>query len=178
MSSTMVFTDSKRHGWHVLMQEKFDSCGPAAVAMVESLHFHKPYSEARIRYISDLYPGGWSATGHAGTQVRNLVYVLQGSAGLNATLHHPHGKGAAFLLRNIHKSRPAIVRVAWNPVRGHFIVCPRMYDDGTTVFLDPWYGLVELRAKELPSYDAHNGPLYRDSLEDERGTITHVITIT
>jgi hypothetical protein len=124
-----------------------------------------------------MYPGGWSAKGHGGTQAQNLVEILRGSAGLNATLHHPRGHHVASFLKHVDKSRPAIARIAWKRGGSHFIVCPRMYHHGTTVFLDPWFGLVEMSTKALPLYNVHNGQLSRDTLDDEWGTITHVITI-
>jgi hypothetical protein len=35
---------------------------------------------------------------------------------------------------------------------GHFVVCRKIYSDGTIVFLDPWYSLVEVQYANLPNY--------------------------
>jgi hypothetical protein len=119
-------------------------------------------------------------SGLAGTQLRNLGFMLEGSAGLNPTLHvpHPRGDGVASLLRHTRRTRPAIVRVEWTGGGGHFIVCSRMYHDGSTVFLDPIFGLVQMSRKSLPNYNAHAGELSKYTLDDLWGKITHVITVS
>ena len=47
---------------------------------------------------------------------------------------------------------PTICHIAWTS-GGHFVVCRRIYPDGTIVFLDPWYGLVEVNRRNLPNYN-------------------------
>lgn len=178
MSRSAHFKDSKGNSWKVFIQEKTDSCGPAAVAMVESLAFRRPVSEKRVREISGLYPGGWSATESAGTVARNLVSIIEGSFGLSAELHHASGAEVERLMRGIHKNRPAIARIGWKGGGGHFVVCPRRYSNGSTVFLDPVYGLVEISKADLPAYDGHAGELGQYSLDKAQGTITHIIKVT
>lgn len=178
MSRLARFKDSKGNSWKVLIQEKLDSCGPAAATMVESLAFGRPASEKRVRAISGLYPGGWSPTESAGTVARNLVAILEGSFGLTATLHHASGAEVERLMRGMQKNRPAIVRIGWKGGGGHFVVCPRRYANGSTVFLDPVYGLVEIPKKDLPAYNGHAGELGKYSLDETKGTITHIIKVT
>jgi len=141
--------------------------------MVEHLKLNKPLSEARVREVSDLYPGGWND--YDGTSLQNVVMTLEGSDGLKTTTFH--GTHAASILRHVQRYHPAIAFVRWQSGNGHFIVCSHAYHDGTFVFLDPWYGLAEITSGDLPTYDGKKGQLFEDTLDGPiLGTITHIVT--
>lgn len=157
--------DSKGNSHYMLFQELSMSCGPACIAMAESLYklscIVNP--EKRAREISQLFPGGFSASG--GTFVSNLSSVLNG---LGVKTHHsvdiPDKKIYRYLSHYVTDQTPTIAHIKWYSRKkfgstkliqkgGHFTLVKKVYDDGTIVFLDPWYGVVETKKNDLPAYN-------------------------
>lgn len=147
-----ILQDSKGNGHYVIFQELGQSCGPACVAMVES-HYKLQCMvnpEGRARQLSQNYEGRWTATG--GTGAGNLSYVLnaEGVPTYAAT-------GVAtnrlwdYFNTYVGDRTPLIAHISWTS-SGHFTVCRKIYPDGTIVFLDPWYGIVEVQYANIPAY--------------------------
>jgi hypothetical protein len=147
-----IVSDSKGGSHYIIFQELSMSCGPASVAMVESQYklacMVNP--EGRARDLSQKYEGKWTATG--GTGAGNLSYVLnaEGVKTYGVTPVEPK-KLWDYFSYYVKERTPTICHIAWTK-GGHFVVCRRVYKDGTIVFLDPWYGLVEVKYANLPSY--------------------------
>lgn len=148
------YRDSKGNLQYVLKQEHATTCGPASVAMVESAYKRMCMidPEIRARQISQKYPGAWQPA--TGTQVTNLPYVLneEGVKAYGAVDAKPSGVWS-YISYYARELTPVIVHISWTPSGGHFAVCKQIYPDGTVIFLDPWYGLVEVRSNNLPSYN-------------------------
>jgi hypothetical protein len=141
--------------------------------MVEFLKLNKPLSEARVRAISDLYPGGWHLK--SGTAKENAAMVLEGSDAIQTRRHH--GIHATNVLKHVSRHHPAIVFIDWLGAGFHAAVCSHAYHDGTFVFLDPFFGLAELSSDDLPAYDGAKGQLYQDTLGGPiLGTIIEILT--
>ncbi len=148
------YSDSHGERWGVMIQEKTRSCGPAAVAMTEVYYKSSIVAnlEAQVRKLSQKYPGRFTEDG--GTNVKNLVYVLreEGIKAYDAVDAKPGGVWA-YLYKYAKDSTPVIVHISWTPGGGHFAVCAYVYKkDQKCIFLDPWYGLVELAGSQLPKY--------------------------
>ena len=146
------YTDSHGIHWGVMIQEKTTSCGPASVAMTEVYYKSSIVAnlEAQVRTLSQRYPGRWQAS--VGTAVTNLVDVLrhEGVKCYDGVCLQPNAVWA-YLYKYARESTPVIVHIAW--AKGaHFAVCSWVYNDWTCVFLDPWYGLVEINGANLPYY--------------------------
>ncbi|MCO6512650.1 MAG: C39 family peptidase [Aridibacter famidurans] len=147
-----IVSDSKGNGHYMMFQELSMSCGPACVAMAES-HYKLQCMvdpEKRAREISQKYAGNWTAKG--GTNVTNLSYVLN-AEGVKcyAGTDIPDNKVFSYLSHYVTDRTPTIAHIAWTS-GGHFVLVRRIYGDGTIVFLDPWYGLVEMKKDDLPKY--------------------------
>lgn len=146
------YTDSHGTHWGVMIQEKTTSCGPASVAMTEVYYKSSIVAdlETRVRSISQKYPGAWKAS--VGTMVSNLVDVLrhEGVKCYDELCVQPAAVWP-YLYQYARESTPIIVHITWGK-GAHFAVCPWVYKDWTCVFLDPWYGLVEVDGANLPKY--------------------------
>jgi len=128
------------------------SCGPASVAMTESQYKLQCMvnPEGRARELSQKYEGKWTAEG--GTMAGNLSYVLNAEGVKTyAVTYSPPEKLWDYFNYYVKDRTPMICHIAWTS-GGHFVVCRRVYADGTMVFLDPWYGLVEVKYSDLPKY--------------------------
>lgn len=148
-----ILSDSKGNSHYVIFQELSMSCGPACVAMAES-HYKKMCMidpEKRARDLSQKYEGKWTATG--GTGAGNLTYVLI-AEGVNcyASTDISDDKFVDYLSYYVKDDTPAIAHIQWNK-GGHFTLCRKIYPDGTIVFLDPWYGIVEVNKSNLMNYN-------------------------
>jgi len=148
------YSDSHGERWGVLIQEKTMSCGPAAVAMTEVYYKSGIVAnlEARVRKLSQKYPDGFTEEG--GTNVTNLVSVLR-SEGIKSydALYAQPGGVWPYLHAYANDNTPVIVHISWTPGAGHFAVCACVYKkDQRCIFLDPWYGLVEIGGSSLPTY--------------------------
>jgi hypothetical protein len=145
------FNDSKGRTHYVLMQEKTMSCGPASVAMVES--YYKKMCmidpEGRARQISQNYPGKFTEAG--GTQVDNLSYVLN-AEGIKAYAAVKVSAIFNYLWFYVRERTSVIAHIGWTAGGGHFSICRIVDPDGTCVFLDPYYGVVEVARANLPTY--------------------------
>lgn len=152
-----VVSDSKGQGHYIIFQELEMSCGPASIAMVESQYklacMVDP--EKRARELSQKYPNAWTADAGAGAD--NLSYVLnaEGVKAYAAT-HIPKDKLMSYVDYYLGERTLIIFHVEWTS-GGHFVVLRKKYSDGTLVFLDPWYGLVEVKTKNLPVYKVPGG---------------------
>ena len=146
-------TDSKGNQQYILKQEFNTSCGPASVAMAEDAYKQKCMldPEGRARQLSQKYPGKWTITGGT-SDMENLTDVLNAEEvkSYRATFVGP-GSVYQYLAAYAKELTPVVVRIQWTK-GGHFVVCKQIYPDGTIVFLDPWYGLVEVAAASLPAY--------------------------
>lgn len=168
--SDMNFRDSK-YRWHqICIQEYLTSCGPASIAMVERISKHlKRSDEPRARALSQKYPGRWSIEG--GSDMNNLSYVLnaEGTKAYKETYVGPE-KVQSYLKYYACFNTPVIAHVKWggSAAMGHFVVCAIADDDGTFVFYDPWYGIIEIRGSDLPKYQ----------VSDSVGRLTSWLVIT
>jgi len=146
--------DSHGNQQYILTQELNTPCGPASVAMAEDSYKQACMvdPEGRARQLSQKYPGNWTIAG--GTDVANLSEVLnaEGVKAYKAGYVGPAGV-YLFLVTFARETTPVIVHISWTPSGGHFVVCKQIYPDGTLVFLDPWYGLVEVARSTLPAYN-------------------------
>lgn len=148
-----IVSDSKGGSHYVIFQELSMSCGPASVAMCESQYKMQCMvnPEGRARELSQKYEGKWTAEG--GTNAGNLSYVLNAEGVKTyACTYSPPNKLWDYFSAYVKERTPTICHIAWTK-GGHFVVCRKVYPDGTIVFLDPWYGLVEVQYSNLPSYN-------------------------
>lgn len=127
------------------------SCGPASVAMTEVYYTSRIRAdlELRMRELSQKYPGKFTEIG--GTGMGNLVNILR-EEGIK-TYDLIYAKDIwAYIYAYAKDNTPLILHVQWAN-GAHFIVCPCVYKaDQKVIFLDPWYGLVELAGSSLPDY--------------------------
>lgn len=159
------YRDSHGESWGVMMQEKTMSCGPASVAMTEVYYKSSIVAdlETRVRQLSQKYPGRF--TEENGTNVKNLVSVLRDERikCYDALCAQPAAVWS-YLYQYAHDNTPVIIHIAWEK-GAHFAVCVFVYKkDQKCIFLDPWYGLVELAGSNLPNY----------TVGDSTGTFTPV----
>ncbi len=148
-----MVTDSKGNSHYMMFQELSMSCGPACVAMAESLYklMCMVDPEKRARELSQKYEGKWTASG--GTNASNLTHVLN-AEGVQTykCVDIPDGKMYSYLKHYVKDRTPTIAHVGWSK-GGHFTLVRRVYDDGIVVCLDPWYGLVEIKPQKFPDYN-------------------------
>jgi hypothetical protein len=149
---TNWYNDSHGERWGVMIQQKHMSCGPASVAMTEVYYKQRVVAdvEARIREISQKYPGRFTETG--GTYMKNLAYVLR-EEGIKC--YDPLYTKAvwSYLYAYAKDDTPIIVQIDWKNGGSHFAVCVYVYKtDQKCIFLDPWYGLIERAGSTLPDY--------------------------
>ncbi len=147
------YKDSHGVSWGVMMQEKHMSCGPACVAMTEvySKSHVEEGMEATARAISQRYEGRFEED--TGSTLPNLASILR-ERGVPCYDAGYFGGGAvwSYLYAYAKEATPAICHVSWAK-GGHFIVCIHVYkDDHRCVFLDPFYGVVEVVGEKLPTY--------------------------
>lgn len=164
--------DSKGMLQWVLHQNFDDSCGPTSVAMTESYYkYGYLYGdmEAREEQMAQKFPGGWQH-GRGTPDMENLADILNAEKVkvYRATYVHP-GAIASYLQFYAHARTPMICHVRWNGGGGHFVVCRQVYPDGTAIFLDPWYLLVERPLSRLPEYIAP---------DNSRGQLSGWIVVT
>ena len=148
-----VLSDSKGGSHYIMFQEYKMSCGPASVAMVESQYKLQCMvdPEKRARELSQKYDGKWTASG--GTAADNLTHVLNAEGVRTyACTQVNSNKLWDYFSYYVKDRTPMICHIAWTK-GGHFVVCRKVYSDGTIVFLDPWYGLVEVKYSNLPNYN-------------------------
>ena len=148
-----VVSDSKGNSHYIIFQELSMSCGPASVAMTESQYKLQCMvnPEGRARELSQKYAGKWTATG--GTGAANLTDVLNAEGvATYALTYSPPNRLWDYLSTYVGERTPVICHIAWTS-GAHFVVCRKIYPDGTIVFLDPWYGLVEVKYPNLPNYN-------------------------
>jgi len=147
------YKDSAGYSWGVMMQEKTTSCGPASVAMTEVYYKSNAVAnlESQVRALSNQYPGYWKAS--SGTDMSNLVYVLR-ARGIKC--YDVFNSGPCSVWNYIYKyandNTPVIVHINWG-TGSHFAPCVYVYKKTLRcIFLDPWYGLVEVFGPDLPQY--------------------------
>jgi hypothetical protein len=149
------YKDSHGQSWGVMIQEKTMSCGPAAVAMTEVYYNSKATAnlETRVRQLSQKYPGKFTENG--GTDMGNLVNILreENIKCYDLTTVQPASVWS-YLYQYANDNTPVIVHISWTPTGGHFAVCVCVYkNDQKCIFLDPWFGLVEISGSQLPNYN-------------------------
>lgn len=135
-----------------MMQEKGKSCGPACVAMTKVYYTSsiKENLEAEVRQLSQNYPGKFTESG--GTSIRNLVDVLR-AEGIKTYDAIYTNNVWSYLYTYAHDNTPIIVHIDWAGGGAHVSVCICVYkSDQKCIFLDPWYGLVEIAGSQLPKY--------------------------
>lgn len=146
-------TDSKGRTHYILFQEMSQSCGPACVAMAEEIYKQACMidPEGKARRLSQNYPGKFTATG--GTNVTNLAYVLNAEGVPAYAATDCSSRLYDYLWHYVKARTPTIAHISWAGGGGHFTLCRMVDEDGTMVFLDPWYGVVEVRRNNLPNYN-------------------------
>lgn len=154
-TNVIVRTDSDGEEHLVLMQAHENSCGPAAVAMAESIANGTPLSgsiEARMRAIGSKFPGSW----WIGELMKGVLNFQTGSVGNNLVkicmdiglqIREGGWFKPPFEIKDLGPQKPAIVLVGWyaqNGERegGHFIVAAKVAKNGRVVYLDPWNGML------------------------------------
>lgn len=162
-------TDSKGRSHYILHQEMNQSCGPACIAMAESLYKLQCMidPERRARLISQEYPGSFTEAG--GTRADNLAYVLnrigvKAYGGTDVTT----GKLFDYFWQYIGDRTPIIAHISWQNGGGHFTLLRQIDADHRLIFLDPWYDIVEVPRSQLPTYNVPGGS----------GTFSGWLTIT
>ena len=162
-------TDSKGRTHYILHQEMSQSCGPACIAMAESLYKLQCMidPEGRARQISQNYPGSFTAAG--GTRADNLAWVLNAIgvpsyAGTDVT----QAKLFDYFWQYIGERTPIIAHISWSGGGGHFTLLRQIEADHTMIFLDPWYVVVEVPRAQLPNYNVAGAS----------GTLSGWLTIT
>jgi len=147
-----IVSDSKGNSHYIIFQELSMSCGPASVAMTESQYKLQCMvnPEGRARDLSQKYPKKWEAD--VGAYPSNLSYVLN-AEGVKAYAATCVAANRLWDYFNAYvgERTPMICQIAWTK-GAHFAVCRKVYSDGTIVFLDPWYGVVEVKYADLPNY--------------------------
>jgi hypothetical protein len=150
------YTDSHGERWGVLKQEKKMSCGPACVAMTQIYmsQISTGHMEAKARALSQKYKGAFTEA--AGTQMSNLVQILRGEGYPCYDMVNAGPGGVwSYIYAYAKDNVPVIAHVEWSPVAAHFVMCVNVYkSDQHCIFLDPAYGMTELKGWELPYYAA------------------------
>ena len=153
------YSDSHGERWGVMMQEKRMSCGLACAAMTE-VYIRSQVTanmEATFRQISQKFPGNFQEDD--GTSMDNVAKVLR-YRGINCYNSYDYGAGGVwpYLYNYAKDATPVVVHISWGKGRGaHCAVCVYVYkSDQKCIFLDPFYGLVELGAYELPGYNVRS----------------------
>jgi hypothetical protein len=146
------YTDLHGQGWGVMMQEKQMSCGPASVAMTKVYYTSSITAdlEAETRRISQSFPGGFNDV--TGSNISNLVQVLR-QEGVQTYDEVCAPSVWSYIYNYASSNTPLIAHIAWQGGGGHFVVCANVYkDDQLCIFLDPFYGLVQIVGSQLPNY--------------------------
>jgi hypothetical protein len=150
------YSDSHGERWGVMIQEKNQSCGPASVAMTK-VYYTSSISaelEAEARQLSQNYPDYFTESNGTGS-IKNLASVLR-AEGVK-TYDALFVKNVwAYLYAHANDNTPVLCHIRWpkgGHKGGHFNVCVQVYKtDQRCIFLDPWYGLVEIAGSNLPKY--------------------------
>jgi hypothetical protein len=108
--------------------------------------------------MSMMLPNGWTPAN--GTYTDNLAEILK-AEGVPA-VYTFKGHPSHWLLSLVREKRPAIVHIKWQNGGGHFVVCKKVYADGTMIFLDPASGLVEVAIEKAPAYKEAAGRMSGD----------------
>jgi hypothetical protein len=107
--------------------------------------------EAETRRISQSFPGGYNEA--TGTSFSNLVDVLRQEGVSTYDAVWAPNNVWSYIYSYASPNTPMPVRVAWNGGGGHCAVCINVYkDDQLCIFLDPFYGLVQIVGSRLPNY--------------------------
>ncbi|HYJ92596.1 MAG TPA: papain-like cysteine protease family protein [Pyrinomonadaceae bacterium] len=147
--------DSKGRMHYIWHQEMAMSCGPASVAMTEEAYKKKCIvnAEARVREISQKYPGKFTAGG--GTGIDNLASVLQEEG---VPVYKPmlaaKEKMFSYFWAYVRPRTPIIAQVMWlQPasitMQTHFTVLKQIDHDHRMIFLDPLFDVVEVPRAQL-----------------------------
>ena len=150
-----VVSDSGGTIYYLLTQEYGMSCGPASVAMVNSIYKQICMTdpEGDTRRISQLFPGAYNAT--SGTMMDNLTRILNTLSIKNGGVTSEASGTALFtnLRNNVTATRPAILHIDYGGGFLHFAVCVKATPT-TVTMLDPWFGLQEIPGPNLPAIGA------------------------
>jgi len=151
-----IVSDSESNIHYLLTQEFDQSCGPACVAMANSIYKQicTEDPEGAARRISQQFTGSYHPD--LGTMMSNLVNVM---TAMNIRNHgvQREASGSDLLsgiYANVTETRPAILHVEFNNGAKHFVLCVRVLSGDRVVVLDPWYGLQEVNGNRLPAYAA------------------------
>ncbi|MCP5098552.1 MAG: hypothetical protein GY943_23630 [Chloroflexi bacterium] len=175
------YSDSHGESWGVLMQQKKQSCGLACAAMAEVYMKSKMQAnlQAVYRNLSYYYPENFEED--RGASMDNLVDVLR-FRGIHCYDHYEFGAAGVwpYLYTYAKDASPVIAYISWGTGRGaHATLGVYVYkNDHQCIFLDPGYGLVELNAKQLPSYTVKDNTGVRGGGVIARGTLTGSLIIT
>lgn len=165
-----IVTDSASNIHYLLTQEFNQSCGPACVAMANSIYkqicMNDP--EGATRRLSQRFEGAYHPD--RGTMMGNLVEIMTAMNIRNGGVRQ-EANGAdllAGLRSSVTETRPAVLHVEFDNGAKHFVLCARMLRSESLVILDPWYGLQEVNGSRLPAYGAQCSTRDRCS-EGQRG---------
>jgi len=131
------------------------SCGPACVAMAEQAYTQKDTAnaEARIRDISQKYPGHFDSRG--GTKIENLASVMRAEGiPTYAPVHVTKDKLFSYFHHYIHPRTPVICQLLWLQPASvtmvtHFVLLKQVDPDRRMIFLDPLNDVVEVSYDQL-----------------------------
>jgi hypothetical protein len=155
--SARFCTDSKGTQHYILHQEMTQSCGPACVAMAEGLYKLSCMldPELRARQLSQKYPGSFQQS--SGTNATNLSHILNAESVPCYGAFNASGRLFDYFNYYLGERTPIIAHIAWSGGGGHFTLLRKIYPDGTLIFLDPWYDVVEVSRSRLPNYVVSDG---------------------
>ena len=146
------YSDSHGERWGVMIQQKKMSCGLACAAMAEVYMKSQVVEnmEAIFRAISQRFYGNFTEAD--GTSMDNVVEVLR-YRGIHCYNNYDYGAGGVwpYLYYYAKDISPVIAYISWGKGNGaHATLCVYVYkSDQKCIFLDPGYGLVELRGSQL-----------------------------
>ncbi|MGH9820912.1 MAG: hypothetical protein ACRD43_12140 [Pyrinomonadaceae bacterium] len=147
--------DRTHYVWH---QEMRMSCGPACVAMAEEAYRQQrtENAEARVRQLSQKYPGHFTAT--TGTTIMNLADVMR-VEGIPTykPVQIPRKTMFSYFHHYCRRRTPIIAQVLWlQPdsitMMTHFTLLKQVDTDNRMIFLDPLHDVVEVHRDQLTEH--------------------------
>ena len=147
--------DSRGRTHYVWHQEMAMSCGPSCVVMTEQAYTQKTVdnAEARIRDLSQKYPGKFTAGG--GTGIDNLASVLR-AEGIPTykPVQVSKDKLYSYFRHYVHPRTPVICQLLWLQPESvtmvtHFVLLKQVDADRRMIFLDPLNDVVEISYEQF-----------------------------
>ena len=182
--SANIQSDSTGKIQYVLTQSDNSTCALACCAMAycEYNQFCVNDPEAAMKRVSQQFPGAW--TKKNGTTLSNAALILTSFGVKNSGVVEHSGKDKLVqaLASNVKFGRPAILAVGWGGGGGHAVLCVEVRGTGENalfVIRDPWFGLQEVPAKQMPAYTPGCSLTVNCSKNDKStGTFSRVMIFT